>query len=230
MVEGFIQSSVQGVSTNNFLSGGSALCGPDLMTAVEMMLVQDYDDQMRSKAAEVKTATMVKKAYRELIQKLNNMLCRPSQNVDIEGDNQDAVACISLSQDEHNFLNQDINYVGNPSTLSVEPQSSEISGDNYIHAIANTYTNDEGELCGTSLDPGKNGTLFYKGKLYVTKEAIEMRIENYKAKLETVNEQSELLSLDLQTLTNQRKIAFETVSQIIRKQDEGMSTIIKNIS
>lgn len=206
MVEGTIQSSIQGVSSTNFLSGGSALCGPDLMTAVEMMLVQDYDDQMRSKAAEVKTATKVKKAYREVIQQLNQMLMRESKKVDYKGDNDDKKDSVAVSQSELNFLNEDISYVGNSETLSVEEQSTQLTGDDHI-----------------------NGTTS-GGSLYVTKESIEAKIEAYKMKLETVDEQTELMSIDLQTLTNQRKIAFETVSQIIRKQDEGMSTIVKNIS
>ena len=66
--------------------------------------------------------------------------------------------------------------------------------------------------------------------MYVPKEQIEARIEIYKSKLESLNEQSELNSLGLQTLTNQRKIAFETVSNIIKKQEDGVGTIIRNIS
>ena len=130
---------------------------------------------------------------------------RDSKKVDLKGDNKkDKVDSVPLSQNEINeYINHDITITGHPDTISTT-SSSEAS---------------ENPVSGTNV----------AGSLYVDKEKISTAIEQYKMKLDTVNEQSELMSIDLQTLTNQRKIAFETVSQIIRKQDEGMSTIIKNI-
>ena len=206
MFESIPQNTVTAASAN-CLSGGSAFCGPDIMTAVEMMLVKDYDDQLKSAAAEMKMAGKVKKAYRAEIEKLNKLLTRQTKKVDVDSSKKkDEKDCTPMSQSEIDDLNTEHNFVGNTATMSVETQNTSLTGEDVI----------EGTTSG--------------GQLYVPKEQIEARLEIYKSKLESVNEQSEIMSLGLQTLTQQRKSAFETVSNIIKKQEDGVATIIRNIS
>lgn len=199
MFESIPQNTVTGASVN-CLAGGSAFCGPDIMTAVEMMLVKDYDDQLKSTAAEMKTMTKVKQKYREIIKNLNNMLGHQTQEV---GDSK--TPCVTLSTSEQNYLHTLYEPIGNTETCGVTTNETHLNANDaaYIKPI--------------------------KGNQY-SKDSITTQIENYKMKLDTVNEQSEMTSLDLQTLTNQRKIAFETVSNIIKKQEDAVGTIIRNIS
>ncbi len=209
MFESIPQNTVQAASVN-CLSGGSAFCGPDIMTAVEMMLVKDYDDQLKSTAAEMKTMTKVKQAYRKNIADLNKLLSQTSYKKGKKGSETD---CVLLTPSQYSLVNTDHNQIGNSSTISVTDQTTAITGEGATGSVS-TATNQDGNITG----------------YYVDKTKIETRIEALKMKLDTVNEQTEITSLSLQTLTNQRKIAFETVSAIIKKQEDAVSTIIRNIS
>lgn len=61
-----------------------------------------------------------------------------------------------------------------------------------------------------------------KGKIEAEMERLQMEVDN-------LNGNSELISLTLQTLTNQRKTAFETVSNIFSKSAEAANNIARNI-
>lgn len=76
-----VSNSVTFSSTGNLPIGGSAV---EIMAAVEMMIVQEYDDQLRSMAQQMKQNTKMKKAIRQHIAELNQMAAKPVKDGKID--------------------------------------------------------------------------------------------------------------------------------------------------
>lgn len=179
----------------------------DFMTFIQILLVQDYDDQLRSIGNQMKGIAKIKNAYRQDIEKLQKFLMKPSKERDGDGTKSETV---EVTKDElDNILNQSFEYLLQDGKMVAWP--TDIFGT--IEPVDSKG--------GTRGNPIK--------KYFVTKEAIESKMENVKSKLESHNEQSELMSLQLQSLTNQRKIAFETVSNITSKHHDTLATIVRNM-
>ena len=205
----FISSTVSATGGAN----GSGLSGLDMITSIQILLVQDYDDQLKSMGNQIKGITKCKQAYRQDIEALQNLQLKK-----VIGDNKDK---ISLSEDEFNhILNGNYLHQADPATgkLTTEdpPQKDP--------------TLDKSEGTEKKHYDQKNGKQVYSHSTYtVRKEVVDTKIEQLKQKLDTLNEQSELNSLSLQSLANQRKVAFETISNLINKEHEGIATIVRNI-
>ena|SRR3990167_5231362 len=178
----------------------------DFMTFVQILLVQDYDDQLRSMANQMKGISKIKNAYRQDIEKLQKFLMKPSKERGGDGTHSET---IEVYKNELDILNTSFEHlIQNGEMVSVP---TEMFGT--IKPVQ--------QKGGTRGDPIR--------RYFVTKEAIESKIENVKSKLDSFNEQSELNSLQLQTLTSQRKIAFETISNITSKHHDTLSLIVRNM-
>ncbi len=64
----------------------------------------------------------------------------------------------------------------------------------------------------------------------VEKDAVEGELERISGEIDNINGNGEMISLTLQQLTNQRKTAFETVSNILSKSGETANNIARNIA
>lgn len=182
------------------LNGGGFMAGLDLITSIQILLVQDYDNQLRGIQKQIKGAIAVKKAYRQDIEELQKLLTKKSRKI---GDK----FFIEINRgSEIAALNRNNEHVVDP-----------ITGEKITH------DNTDRSFFLNNLK-GKDG------KLYIAKEQIENKIEEINQRLERVNEQSEITSLTLQSLTNQRKIAFETISNLVRKGHDTLSTIVRNMN
>ncbi|MBU0505922.1 MAG: hypothetical protein ABII18_07660 [bacterium] len=189
------------IKATNF-ENKSALNGVDLMTSIQMLLVQNYDDQLKDTANQIKLTTKVKKAYREKIQELNKMLNKKTQ----KKGNDD---CVYLSIDERYRQAHDYNI-----------QADMTTGE--VRAYRETYS-----PCG-EVQREKDQNEDVKG-YWVKVSAIENHVESYKQKLDSLNEQTELMSISLQSLTNQRKVCFETITNIVKKTGDCLSGIVRNV-
>lgn len=190
-------------------AGGASLNGIDIVTSIQLLLVQDYDNQLQDMGKQIKGTMKCKQKYREEIQKLQTLLTKQSTKFQDDHDNKKlrGKEAIPMTKQEEETINKNIfEYIPDPKTGEPIPHK----------------TTELGQLEGSY----KKGN---KGEYYVPKEQIEKLIENLQLKLNTLNEQSELLSLNLQSLTNQRKIAFETISNLVNKQHEGLASITRNI-
>lgn len=177
--------------------------GLDWLISIQILLVQDYDSQLKHLGNRMKTANEVKKSYRRIIENHQRLLIREPR----EMDDQD---WIPVSEKEFEELNHLQTFVGNefaesPSGM-VKSHSDPLKGEEAM----NTKTKD--------------------GRLYVLKDNVEQKITLLETKLDTVNENSEIMSLNLQSLTHQRKNAFETVSNLFRKEADTLNTIVRNIA
>lgn len=198
---------VSAVSTSaSSVYDGTKLTGIDLITSIEILLVQDYDNQLKGAANELKGMINAKKAYRKDIQELQKLLTGKTEK---KGDKD----CVKISVSEYNRAN-------NVSEYNVEPETGKV----HSHPSKDFGSLAIQETAYSGKWPNRKATEYY-----VTKESIEHLIESVKTRFDTLNEQSELMSLGLQTLTNQRKIGLETVSNITRKQSDASSTIVGNM-
>lgn len=194
-------------STNGVTSAGSSFNITDFITFIQILLVQDYDDQLKSMANQMKGISKIKNAYRQDIEKLQKFLMKPSKERKGDGTKSETVEV--TKDDLDNILNNSFEYLIQNGEMVAVP--TEMFGT--IEPVDSKG--------GTRGDPIK--------RYFVTKETIESKIENVKSKLDSFNEQSELNSLQLQTLTSQRKIAFETISNITSKHHDTLSLIVRNM-
>jgi hypothetical protein len=187
------------VGTTGLESPG-ALSGLDLITSIQILLVQDYDNQLKHLGKQMRAANQVKKAYRQGIENLQKMLTRETKEFDDQKD------YVEVKPGEENFIDYDLTMIGNefadrPDQMVTTQKKYEAMDSEWDHGIR-----------------------------YVRKADIERRINGIDTKLDTVNEQSELMSLKLQSLTNQRKIAFESVSHVFQKEAETLGSIVRNMA
>lgn len=182
------------------LDSTGTLAGLDLITSIQILLVQDYDNQLRHLGEQMKTANQVKKAYREEIENLQKMLTRETREFDDQKD------YVEVKPGEEEWIDYDVTMIGNE--FADHPEEVVASQKKY-------------EAMDSEWDDGVR---------YVRKADIERRINGLDTKLDTVNEQSEIMSLKLQSLTNQRKIAFESVSHVFQKEAETLSGIVRNMA
>jgi chromosome segregation ATPase len=188
----------QGV-TGGDLTGNGMLAGLDLMTSIQLLLVQDYDNQLKHLGKQMKVANQVKKAFRQEIESLQAMLTRPTREI---GDHKDYVR---VEQEDTSHIDWDKDFIGNE------------------------FSENTQDVIKTQKKYDEMGDEWEDGARYVRKADIEHRINALDTKLDSVNEQSEIMSLKLQGLTNQRKIAFETVSNVFRKEADTLGTIVRNL-
>lgn len=193
--------------TGTGLNQDNALGGLDLMTTVQLLMVKDFDNQLRHLGREMKMMNQAKQKYRETIEQNQNLLLRESHD--------DKNPKVNLTSQEYNeiFLQND--------EIIIHPTEME------LEIIPKTYEPTDSD--GTPLEMGhlkwENNRPVYE----VEKNKIETKISTMNLKLDSLNEQSEQLSLKLQSLTNKRKTAFETVSNIIHKEAETMGTFVRNL-
>jgi hypothetical protein len=176
------------------------LSGLDLITSIQLLLVQDYDNQLKHLGEQMKVANQVKKAYRQGIENLQKMLTRETREFDEQKD------FVEVKPGEEAFIDYDVTMIGNEFADRTDQ-------------VVTTQKNYE------AMDSEWDG-----GVRYVRKADIERRINGLDTKLDSVNEQSEIMSLKLQSLTNQRKIAFESVSHVFQKEAETLNTIVRNMA
>lgn len=205
--------------------GGANLQGLDLITSVQILLVQDYDDQLRSMSNQMKGTTKVKQAYRKDIERWQGYLMQETfkvgKNGKIDNKNGKEVILMDTASFDHG-LNEDHEY------LVHEGGDLESKPSNIFGKVESYATKKE------TVDVWNPHTKKYEKQTkvvgyYVERDAIEKKIETVKLRLESLNEQSELMSLSLQSLANQRKVAFETISNLVNKEQEGIATIVRNI-
>ncbi len=183
------------------------LPGLDLMASLQVLLIQDYDSQLKHLAQTMKAQKNVKQAYRKDIQALHQALLKQTikikdkEYVRVEGESAKAA------------INKRAEYVPQLETGGISTFSQ---GEDKL--VENKRWKDEGDI-GQAKGSGD----------VVEKEKLQQKIELLNQKLDGFNEQSELTSLQLQTLTNQRKVAFETLSNLIAKESETLTTIVRNL-
>ena len=182
------------------LNSGGSLSGLDLITSIQILLVQDYDNQLKHLGEEMKVANQVKKAYRQGIESLQKMLTRETREFDDQKD------FVEVKPGEENSIDYDLTLIGNefaarPDQVVQEQRKYE------------------------AMDSHWDGDV-----RFVRKADIERRINGLDTKLDSINEQSEIMSLKLQSLTNQRKIAFESVSNVFQKEVETLNAIVRNMN
>jgi hypothetical protein len=182
------------------LESTGTFSGLDLITSIQILLVQDYDNQLKHLGEQMKVANQVKKAYREGIESLQQMLTRETKEFDDQKD------FVEVKSGEENLIDYDTTMIGNE--FADRPDQ--------VVQVQKKYE---------AMDSHWDGDI-----RYVRKADIERRINGLDTKLDSVNEQSEVLSLKLQSLTNQRKIAFETVSNVFQKEAETLNSIVRNMT
>jgi hypothetical protein len=195
------------IANSTGINGTAMPSGLDLITTIQILLVQDYDNQLRGIQKQMKGAIAVKKQYRQDIEALQKLLTKQSKKID------DKFYIPLESHEEIMAFRKEGEYAPN---LKENPGEKE-----------RLYL-DRSQIM--PYEEFKKSVKFKDGKTYVEKSQIENKIEVINQRLERVNEQSELTSLNLQSLTNQRKIALETVSNLIRKDNDTLETIIRNIN
>lgn len=195
------------IPTNSVKGSGlydsGAMAGLDLMTSLQLLLVQDYDGQLKHLGKQMKIANKIKKAYRQDIEKLHRFLARPTE------DKEGIKDAIKVDRGEKYELQREFQYTEN------------LEWDGKGNAF---------ETHRSTFDFGENGFKQKDGHYYISKASIESKQQTLQSKLDTYNEQSEITSLQLQSLTNQRKIAFETVSNLVKKTGDVLNTMTRNVA
>lgn len=195
------------------ISSPQGISGLDVMEGLELLLVKDYDSQLQSMAKSMKESIDIKSSYRDYINKLKGFLMREPHKLD--GRDGKYVTLQKTSVNDPSKTNE-YKMVTNPQDYSINEKGEVFNyGSADITYISPTKTN-------LNLD----GTV---ESYEINTNSIEKMIEQYNSKLDTLNEQGEIVSLQLQSLTNKRKIAFETLSNIISKSHDSINTIIRNI-
>jgi hypothetical protein len=180
----------------------TALSGVDLMTSIQMLLVQSYDDQLKDTAHQIKLTTKVKKLYRERIQELSKMLSMKTTQRKGE-------KCVFLKPDILHQHEQNFDYKADVASGTIK---------SYMKSYQPKG------VAGKKKDEQENITGYW-----VRTAALESHVEEYKQKLDSLNEQTELMSIGLQSLTNQRKVCFETITNMVKKGHDCLSSIVRNV-
>ncbi len=188
----------QSISQNG-LEGGGMLAGLDLMTSIQILLVQDYDNQLKHLGKQMKVANQVKKSYRKEIEKFQQMQTRQTFEFDKQKD------WVKIEAGEESFLDREVTFIGDEFAENAE------------------------DMVKIQIETSPLDSRHEHDGRYVRKESLEKKISLLDTKLDSVNEQSELMGLKLQSLTNQRKTAFESVSNLFRKEAETLNTVVSNI-
>lgn len=101
-------------------------------------------------------------------------------------------------------------------------ESTEINGESYIELSADETANlaeNYPDLVITEQD----------GVSYVSKNSLEAEISSKQEDLSGLNSTSELLSLQIQSLVDQRKNAITMLSNLIASRDDTLMSIVRNI-
>ena len=95
----FISSTVSATGGAN----GSGLAGLDMITSIQILLVQDYDDQLRSMGNQIKGTTKAKQAYRQDIEKLQNLQLKP-----VRGEKKDKIYIYVLPNEKEFYSEEQL--------------------------------------------------------------------------------------------------------------------------
>jgi hypothetical protein len=145
------------------------LAGLDLITSIQILLVQDYDNQLKHLGEQMKVGNQVKKAYREEIEGLQKMLTRQTHEFNDQKD------FVEVKPGEENLIDFAVTKIGNE--FAARPE--QVVQTQKVHEAMDSHWED--------------------GVRYVHKADIERRINGLDTKLDSVNEQSEMISLKLQS-------------------------------
>ena len=201
MLESITPQSLQSSSGTGFFSG------LDTMATIQILLIQDYDLQLRHLATGMRSFKNVKQAYRKDIEALQQALLGATVKIDkkeyVRVENADL----------KKIVNQKREYQANLATGEVRTEAK--GSDKLVQELEWSADKDIGQKKG-------------KGDV-VEKEKLQQKIDLLNERLDQYNEQSELTSLKLQSLTNQRKVAFEALSNLIGKQSDTLASIVRNI-
>ncbi len=208
-------TSINTINSSQSVLSSDSLSGLDSMTAIQLMLMQEYDSQLKDAGNQIKVVSQLKKAYRGEIQKLQALLYKPTVEKTGKENDKDG-KYISLTPEEYDSIKTGKQYY-------YDPKSDQI-----LQTDASTSANIKGEPTLKA----STGFRWFKPvptSYQVRKEDIERRIESMNEEKESLNEQSSQLSLQVQSLANMRKISLETASNCMSKQSEGLSTVARNI-
>jgi len=148
----------------------------------------------------------VKQAYRKDIEALQQAMLGDTIKIDKK-------EYIRVETDDlKKTINQKKEYKANLETGEVLPASQ--GSDKLVHEMEWPSDKETGQKKG-------KGDVVDKDKLHQKIDLLNERLDQY-------NEQSELSSLKLQSLTNQRKVAFEALSNLIGKQSDTLTSIVRN--
>lgn len=201
-----LESIAPQVTTPAGLNGSGFLPGLDLMASIQILLIQDCDDQLRHLANTMKAYKNVKQAYRKDIQVLQQALLGTTVKIDKK-------EYVKVDAESKKAINAKTEYVPDPETGNFKTEN--LLADSLVAKKSWKQDKDSGQKAGS-------GTVVEKDKL-------QQKIEMLNQKLESFNEMSELTSLQLQTLTNQRKVCFEALSNLVSKEGETLSSIVRNM-
>ena len=191
--------SIKSAETGNT----NSLKGLDVLGSIQILLMQDYNDQLSSLGKQIQGTLTAKKKYRQDIQEIQKLLVNEA----------DKDGYIVVSKEDYDLANAVHAY-------GVDPLTGDLTGavdENDKELLTTKF----GALDGTFIE--EDGT--YKLK----KDGAEKLAETLNTQLDNLNEQSELMSLGIQSLTNQRKISLETVSQLVKKEGDSLELMMRNI-
>jgi len=212
-----------GVTSTNIIHTSTTPKGLDVLGSIQLLLIQDYDDQLTSIKNQMKGCVAIKKEYRAEIELLHNVLSRKT-----EKKGSDKLESIELTPDEYKRLNTDFSYTFDLETNEIKPEESLLEKPLAVTGQTESIV-EEAKITYVGKQVMKTAAKKEVTGIWVSRDALEARLNAYQNKLDGTNEQSELTSLSLQSITNQRKIAFETLSNLVSKENETLTTIIRNL-
>ncbi|EKD41501.1 MAG: hypothetical protein ACD_73C00690G0004 [uncultured bacterium] len=210
------------ISLSNFSGSGTGL---DAIMAIQLLMMKDCDEQLKSLGQEIKITKVLKTAYRKEIQTLQSLLLSP--HVNKKGDvpkKDDKAEYIKVSPDIFNTTgnakNNNLNYgLKNGVSYNYDEKTGTVNA---------TETGEYGEITGNPIYDKNDRKHRVIIGYTVRKEDVEKRMEMLNGEKDNLNDQSTEFSLQVQNITNIRKTALETVTNVMSKQNEGLSTIIRN--
>lgn len=206
------------IGAHSLVSGGindsGALSGLDIMATIQILLIQDYDSQLKHLANTIKANNKVKAKYRkdiEELQKLNSQV--PIKNED------DGLYYTEVPYKTATDFGEINHYAGDYETGTLiqekdprHPKKGKIENP-YKHFNKFKVEGDDD-----------------KHNIYaIPKDSIQSKIELITTRMETFQDQNEMINTQIQSLTNGRKISFETLSNFVSKENETLSTIVRNM-
>lgn len=167
--------------------------------SVMMMATKDMDDDIRMIMAEIKSMTKAKQRLRELISDLNR------------------------------WISQTMSERRGSENLELEEVTGRSPGGRFeadSHGI--TYNEPRSDVEGPAL-VAENEVRYRVGDGEVTVRGLKSLLEDVKAKLDGMNELSEMTSLRLQMTMDRRSKFISTMSNIMKKVSTTQDTLVQNI-
>ncbi len=187
----------------------------DYLVLIEMMMVKEQDTQLKELAKQIKGFSNVKKGYREQLEALQKLMILPSVND--KGKVKSDGKYINLPTESYNLINQRSD-TGSKQALIREVYYNPTTGKTESRPMTGLEKIKE-------INPNRKN----KDGCLIEKAALENMIQLLNEKKDAVTEQSDLTNTALQSAVNTRKNCVETISTLVNKQHDVMSTIIRNI-